>query len=201
MGTGIIKARRLVYATLLATAAAGLVQCGGGSTSPTTSTAASLQSVSLNPTSIAGGNTVQGTVTLTAGAPAGGATVTLASSNTSVATVPSSVVVAQGSPSATFTVTAVGIGVDSLGDDLGDLSERHAERAVVGHCPRRPRGLRRHAGFRNDRLRRTVLRISGVGDGHAEAAVHVRRNRIDPEQRHHRVSMDAARVLRRRSSA
>jgi hypothetical protein len=112
MGTATIKARRLGYAALLAAAAAGLAQCGGGSSSsPTTpTTTASLQSISLNPTSIGGGNTVQGTATLTAAAPSGGATVTLSSSNTSVATVPSSVVVPQGSATATFTVTALVVG-------------------------------------------------------------------------------------------
>ncbi len=112
MGTVIVKARRLAFAALLAAAAAALVQCGGGSSAtPTTPSAtAALQSVSLSSTSTAGGNTVQGTATLTAGAPTGGATIALSSSNTSVATVPSSVVVPQGSASATFTVTALTVG-------------------------------------------------------------------------------------------
>jgi len=110
MGTAIIKARRLGYAALLAAAGASLAQCGS-STSPTPpATTASLQSISLNPTSIGGGSTVQGTATLTAGAPAGGATIGLSSNNTQVATVPSSVVVPQGSTSATFTVTALVVG-------------------------------------------------------------------------------------------
>src|SRR6185437_13580720 len=55
-----------------------------------------LQSVSLNPTSVVGGNTSQGTVTLSGTAPAGGAVVTLTSSNTGVATVPARVTVAWG---------------------------------------------------------------------------------------------------------
>lgn len=111
METRILKARRLASAALLAAAAAGVVQCGSSSTAPTTTTpTASLQSVSLNSSSVAGGNTVQGTVTLSAGAPAGGATVSLSSSKTSVATVPGSVVVPQGSASAAFTVTALTIG-------------------------------------------------------------------------------------------
>jgi hypothetical protein len=110
MRTAIIKARRLGYAALLAAAGASLAQCGS-STSPTPpATTASLQSISLNPTSIGGGSTVQGTATLTAGAPAGGATIGLSSNNTQVATVPSSVVVPQGSTSATFTVTALVVG-------------------------------------------------------------------------------------------
>jgi len=63
-----------------------------------------LSSLSLNPTSVTGGNSSTGTVTLTAAAPSGGATVTLSSSNTTVARTPSSVTVAAGATSATFTV-------------------------------------------------------------------------------------------------
>src|SRR5207249_2180810 len=55
-----------------------------------------ISSVSLNPTSVLGGNPSTGTVTLNAAAPAGGAVVALGSSNTSVATAPTSVTVAAG---------------------------------------------------------------------------------------------------------
>jgi uncharacterized repeat protein (TIGR03803 family) len=63
-----------------------------------------LSSLTLNPTSVSGGNNSTGTVTLTGPAPSGGASVSLSSSNTSVATVPSSVTVQSGQSSATFTV-------------------------------------------------------------------------------------------------
>ena len=63
---------------------------------------ASLQAVTLSPASVTGGTTSQGTVGLTAAAPAGGAVVRLASSNTGVAVVPDSVSVAAGAMSATF---------------------------------------------------------------------------------------------------
>jgi uncharacterized repeat protein (TIGR03803 family) len=63
-----------------------------------------LSSLTLNPTSVSGGNNSTGTVTLTGAAPSGGASVTLSSSNTSVATVPSSVTVPAGQTSASFTV-------------------------------------------------------------------------------------------------
>src|SRR5262249_57210333 len=46
-----------------------------------------------------------GTVTLNRAAPAGGAVVTLASSNTNVATVPASVTVAAGGTTKTFAIT------------------------------------------------------------------------------------------------
>ena len=67
--------------------------------------AASLSALSVSPTSVVGGTSSQGTATLTAAAPSGGAVVALSSSNTGVATVPASVTVAAGGTSATFTVT------------------------------------------------------------------------------------------------
>jgi hypothetical protein len=65
----------------------------------------SLASVSLNPATIKGGTSSQGTVTLSGPAPAGGALVKLASSKIAVATVPANVTVPAGSTSVTFTVT------------------------------------------------------------------------------------------------
>ncbi len=69
--------------------------------------AATLSALSVVPTSVVGGNSSQGTVTLSAGAPAGGAAVNLSSSNMAVATVPASVAVAAGATTATFTITTV----------------------------------------------------------------------------------------------
>lgn len=68
--------------------------------------AVSLASLTLSATSVSGGNTVTGTVTLNAAAPAGGAAVALSSPDVTVATVPASVTVAAGATSATFLVTA-----------------------------------------------------------------------------------------------
>jgi hypothetical protein len=65
----------------------------------------SLSSLSLKPTSVTGGNSSTGTVTLSGPAPAGGAQVALSSSNTTVARVPSSVTVTAGATSASFTVS------------------------------------------------------------------------------------------------
>ena len=64
-----------------------------------------LASLTVNPSSVVGGSPSTGTVTLTGPAPAGGALVSLSSSNTSAATVPASVTVAAGATSATFAVT------------------------------------------------------------------------------------------------
>ena len=67
--------------------------------------APSLAGITLNPASVVGGNTAEGTASLTSAAPSGGAVVTLSSSNTSAATVPASVTVPSGAFSATFTVS------------------------------------------------------------------------------------------------
>jgi len=56
---------------------------------------------------VTGGVPVTGTVVLTSPAPTGGAVVTLASSSTTIGTVPASVTVAAGATSATFTITTL----------------------------------------------------------------------------------------------
>ncbi len=66
---------------------------------------AALTSVSVSPASVQGGVSSTGTVTLSGPAPAGGAVVTLTSSNTAAAQVPASVTVLAGATTATFTAT------------------------------------------------------------------------------------------------
>jgi uncharacterized protein (TIGR03437 family) len=64
-----------------------------------------VQALTLSASSVASGGTVQGTVTLSAAAPVGGAAVAL-SSNSSVATIPSTIIVPAGGTTATFTIAA-----------------------------------------------------------------------------------------------
>jgi len=71
-------------------------------------------SLSLNPTTVVGGNPSTGTVTLSAPAPSGGTVVSLVSSDTSVATVPASVTVPAGATSSTFTVTTLAVASDRI---------------------------------------------------------------------------------------
>lgn len=78
-----------------------------------TTTAASLSAVSVSPTSVVGGTTAQGTITLTGGAPSGGAVVTLSSANTSVVSVPASVTVAAGASTATFGVNTSAVAANT----------------------------------------------------------------------------------------
>jgi hypothetical protein len=89
-----------IHALLNTTWGAVLTVTAGSSTPPPT-----LSSISLSPSTVVGGNTSQGTATLTSAAPSGGTLVSLSSSNTSAATVPSSITIAAGSTSRTFTVT------------------------------------------------------------------------------------------------
>jgi hypothetical protein len=81
----------------------------GGSTP----SAASLSAVSVNPISLVGGGTAQGTITLTGGAPSGEAVVTLSSANTSVVSVPPSVTVVAGASSATFSVNTSAVAANT----------------------------------------------------------------------------------------
>jgi hypothetical protein len=64
-----------------------------------------LASLTLNPASVKGGGSVTGTVALAAPAPVGGAVVTLSSSKPSLASAPSSVLVAAGTTGNSFTFT------------------------------------------------------------------------------------------------
>jgi hypothetical protein len=80
--------------------------CSSGYSSPYGS--ATLAALALNPSSVTGGSTSTGTVTLSAAAPSGGALVYLTSSM-SAATVPASVSVPAGAASATFTVSTTAV--------------------------------------------------------------------------------------------
>ena len=64
-----------------------------------------LNSVTISPSSVTGGNNTSGFVSLSAAAPAGGAVVALSSSDPAVASLPSSVTVGAGSTAWGFTVT------------------------------------------------------------------------------------------------
>ena len=70
--------------------------------------APTLSALTLSPSSVAGGASSTGTVTLAAAAPSGGTVVTL-SDNSAAATVPTSVTVAAGATSRTFTVTTTAV--------------------------------------------------------------------------------------------
>ncbi|HEV7922068.1 MAG TPA: RHS repeat-associated core domain-containing protein [Thermoanaerobaculia bacterium] len=66
--------------------------------------------LSFNPGQVVGSNSSTGTVTLMAAAPTGGATITLASGDTTRVTVPASITIAAGQTSGTFTATTFAVG-------------------------------------------------------------------------------------------
>jgi hypothetical protein len=81
-----------------------------------------IASVVLSPSTVVGGNAVQGTINLNAAAPAGGALVTLQSTNTAVATTPASVTIAAGAKSATFSIATVAVTTTSIANIAGGFA-------------------------------------------------------------------------------
>ena len=75
----------------------------------TTPSAPTPSGVVLSPTSVSGGASAIGSITLSASAPSGGLSVALASSNGVVASVPANVTVPGGSSSRTFTVATTSV--------------------------------------------------------------------------------------------
>jgi len=73
-----------------------------------------VSSVALAPSTVFGGGTAQGTVTLSAPAGTGGTTVTLASSNPQTATVPGSVLIPAGSNQGTFSASTTAVGISNI---------------------------------------------------------------------------------------
>ncbi len=82
---------------------------------------AQLASLSLNPTTVTAGQTSTGTASLNGAAGPGGTTITLASSNTSAATTPASVIVPQGQSSIDFTVTSLSVPSDDSSEITATL--------------------------------------------------------------------------------
>ena len=98
-------AAAFLLAVSLCVYACGGGYAGGGGPGPGSVT---LSSIALNPTSVPGGASSTGTVTLSAAAPGGGAVVYL-SSSASMATVPNIVAVPAGATSMTFTVNTTAV--------------------------------------------------------------------------------------------
>ena len=94
-----------VVANTAVTITASTNGSSGTATVTVTPPVAALSGITTNVAAITGGVAVTGTVTLTRAAPTGGAVVTLASSSTTIGTVPASVTVAAGATTATFAIT------------------------------------------------------------------------------------------------
>jgi hypothetical protein len=70
-------------------------------------------SLTLSPTSLVGGTSGSGTITIDQNAPAGGTVVSLATSNKNWATVPATVTIAEGTASVAFPITTYAVTTDS----------------------------------------------------------------------------------------
>ena len=90
-------------------AAVAAAQCGGAATAPTAAVS-TVSGVTLSAPNVIVGGLGQGTVTLTAAALAGGASIALSSSNPAVATVPTTATIPVGASSVSFSITAVAPG-------------------------------------------------------------------------------------------
>jgi hypothetical protein len=77
-------------------------------------TPAVLSAIAAAPPSVVGGTAAQGTVTLSGAAPAGGALVTLSSSNAVAVMLPPNVTVAPGATNATFAITTTAVAASTL---------------------------------------------------------------------------------------
>ena len=99
-----------------------------------------LSSVTLDPASVQGGATGSATVTLTAPAPAGGALVSMTSSNTAAATVPATLTVPAGAASATtsYATSAVGATTTTVISASRNGITRTARLTVTGTSPPAP---------------------------------------------------------------
>ena len=113
---GSISANFTIGTTAVASSSAATISAafGGFATSAIlTVNPPALSALTLNPASLTGGASSQGTVTLNSAAPTGGIVVAL-SSNSSATSVPASVTVAAGSTSASFTSTTTPVGASTV---------------------------------------------------------------------------------------
>jgi WD40 repeat protein len=92
--------------------------------------------LTLNPSSVVGGTSVTGTVTLNSTTLAGGAVISLSSDNTGVASLPASTVtVPQGSATATFIVNTSGVTVQSIANITASLNGSSATAPITVTTP------------------------------------------------------------------
>jgi hypothetical protein len=123
----------LIFVTTAATVC--MIQCGGSTTTPTVATMPGVSGVALNATSVAAGSSGLGTVSLTGAALAGGASISLSSSNPAVATVQTPVSVQAGSSSVSITVTAVSAGTTTITAALNGSSSQSPMLTVTAVAP------------------------------------------------------------------
>jgi len=108
-----VKRRDFVRWSLAGAAALPLVRCDTAHPPDEPPPVSALSVVNVSPATVLGGGASTGTVTLSGQAPTGGTVVSLTSSNTSAAQVPSSITVAAGATTATFVVTTSSVAANT----------------------------------------------------------------------------------------
>ncbi len=110
---------------------------GGGATANATFTliAPSLQSITFSPTSVPGGKTAIGTVTLNGAAPSAGVVASLASVKPNIK-VPASVTIPSGKTSATFTATTTSVATDVQGIVSAAANAKSVQTTLTVQAPR-----------------------------------------------------------------
>jgi hypothetical protein len=109
----------LLAATIVA--AFTVVQCGGSS--PSQPTGPGVSGITLASTTAGVGATIQATVSLSAAAPAGGAVVSLTSSNPAVATLQTPLTIAAGATSGAFPIIARATGTTTITASMSGTSQ------------------------------------------------------------------------------
>jgi hypothetical protein len=126
----------------LVIAAIATMQCGRPPASPTSASptppspaAGTVAAVTLNATTLVVGGRALGTINLTAPAPAEGSSVSLTSSDSSVAAVPGAIMVQAGATSATMTVTAMSAGTTTIRASLNGSTAQSPMLTVLTPAP------------------------------------------------------------------
>jgi trimeric autotransporter adhesin len=130
-------ALRIASFTTIVVAAVATIRCGGSpaSPTPTSPTAGAVAAVTLNATTLAVGGRALGTVNLAAPAPAGGSSVSLSSSDSSVAAVPAAIMVEAGATTGTMTVTAMSAGTTTIRASLNGSTAQSPMLTVLPAAP------------------------------------------------------------------
>ena len=93
-----------------------------------------IAAITVSPSTVNGGATAQGTVSLDTGAPAGGVVVQLSSSNPNVANVPATATIPAGLVESTFNITTTQVASSTVATLQGTYWWRGAQRRFDGHA-------------------------------------------------------------------
>jgi hypothetical protein len=135
------KAVSTSTAVVITASSAGITKTATLTVVPTPPPAFDVQTVKLSPAIIAGAGTATATITTTTGAPAGGVTIPVSSSDSKLAAVPASVFIPAGATSVSFPVTvpsqssSVNVGISALYQNRGHSGQLGVTSTKAGTLP------------------------------------------------------------------